>query len=214
MGAHSYGALNEARKRVSVARLQNRELRVVGIAGSLRRASFNLALLRAAQGLTPSTLRIEIEALDEIPMFNADLELAGTPASVRRLRDAVGGADGLLLATPEYNHGVPGVLKNAIDWLSQPVRASVLNGKPTAIIGASTGPAGTARGQSQLRQSFVLTNTPVMLQPEILVGRAQDRFDPDGRLRDEDVQRVLAGFLTQFEMWILRHCTSGTLERA
>lgn len=177
-------------------------LRVVGLAGSLRRASYNRALLCAAQQLTPPSLVIEIELLDDLPMFNADLDGTDTPEAVVRLRRAVREADGLLLVTPEYNHGVPGVMKNAIDWLSQPLAQSALDGKPTAIMGASTGMAGTARGQSQLRQSFVLTNTPAMLRPEVLVGRAQDKFDPSGRLIDEPTRRFLRGFLEQFAGWI------------
>lgn len=177
-------------------------LRVVGIAGSLRRASYNRALLCAAQQLTPPSLVIEIEVLDDLPMFNADLDGADTPEAVIRLRGAVREADGLLLVTPEYNHGVPGVMKNAIDWLSQPLAQSALDGKPTALMGASSGAAGTARGQSQLRQSFVLTNTPSMLRPEVLVGRAQDKFDASGRLIDEPTRRFLRGFLEQFAVWI------------
>jgi chromate reductase len=191
-------------------------LHVVGIAGSLRRASYNRALLRAAQQLTPAALKIEIEVLDDVPMFNADLDGEATPAAVARLRRAVREADGLLLVTPEYNHGVPGVLKNAIDWLSQPLVGSALDGKPTALMGASTGAAGTARGQSQLRQSFVLTNTPSMLRPEVLVGRAQDKFDTAGRLIDEPTRRFLRSFLEQFACWIEQQRTpevtlSGTV---
>ena len=177
-------------------------LRVIGIAGSLRRASYNRALLCAAQQLAPPSLRIDIEELDDIPMFNADLDGVGPPEGVARLRQAVQAADGLLLVTPEYNHGVPGVMKNAFDWLSQPLRESVLDGKPTALMGASTGLAGTARGQMQLRQAFVLTNTPAMLRPEVLVGRAQEKFDGTGRLTDEGTRRFVAGFLEQFAAWI------------
>ena len=146
-------------------------------------------------------MSIQIEELGDVPLFNADLGGASTPASVLRLRSAVGAAHGLLLATPEYNHGVPGVLKNAIDWLSQPLHASVLEAKPTAIMGASTGFSGTARGQMQLRQSFVLTNTPVMLQPELLVGRAHEKFDGAGRLTDDGTRQFLASFLARFVMW-------------
>ncbi len=182
--------------------VQGDVLRVIGIAGSLRRMSYNRALLCAAQQLTPPSLRIEIEELDDLPMFNADLDVGCPPESVARLRQAVLSADGLLLVTPEYNHGVPGVMKNAIDWLSQPLRESVLDGKPTALMGASTGLAGTARGQSQLRQAFVLTNTPAMLRPEVLVGRAQDKFDSTGRLMDEGTRVFVASFLVQFAGWI------------
>jgi chromate reductase len=177
-------------------------LRVVGIAGSLRRASYNRALLCAAQQLTPPSLVIEIERLDDVPLFNADLVGDATPIAVERLRRAVREADGLLLVTPEYNHGVPGVLKNAIDWLSQPLAQSALDGKPTAIMGASTGQSGTARGQSQLRQSFVLTNTPAMLRPEVLVARAQDKFDASGRLVDDATRRFVRAFLERFALWV------------
>jgi chromate reductase len=179
-------------------------LRIVGIAGSLRGGSYNRALLRAAQELAPATLRIDVADLANVPMFNADVDARGTPPAVTALRAVVRQADGLLMVTPEYNHGVPGVLKNAIDWLSQPLRASALEGKPTGIMGASTGLAGTARAQTQLRQSFVLTNTPVMLQPEVLVGHAQTRFDAAGRLTDEPTRRFVTSFMEQFAVWLAR----------
>jgi chromate reductase len=153
-------------------------------------------------------MMITIEDLALLPMFNADLDSSGTPGSVAHLRTAIGACDGLLFATPEYNHGVPGILKNAVDWLSQPLKGSALERKPIAIMGASTGLAGTARGQMQLRQAFVLTNSPVMLQPEVLVGRAQERFDIEGRLTDEPTRRFLAGFLLHFAAWIEQHRAS------
>ena len=182
--------------------VQGDVLRVIGIAGSLRRMSYNRALLCAAQQLAPPSLRIDIEELDDVPMFNADLDVGSPPEGVARLRQAVLAADGLLLVTPEYNHGVPGVMKNAIDWLSQPLRECVLDGKPTALMGASTGLAGTARGQTQLRQAFILTNTPAMLRPEVLVGRAQEKFDSTGRLTDDGTRVFVASFLAQFAVWI------------
>src|SRR5919106_4530016 len=116
----------------TVARVFN----VVGFAGSLRRGSYNRALLRAATELAPSALHIVIHDLNGIPLYNGDIEAAGTPSSVVQLRDAIRQADGLLIATPEYNHGVPGVLKNTIDWLSRPPRDSALNGKVAAVMGA------------------------------------------------------------------------------
>jgi chromate reductase, NAD(P)H dehydrogenase (quinone) len=179
-------------------------LRVVGIAGSLRRASYNKALLRAAQELAPERLRIETHEIAEVPLFNEDVEAAGVPPAVAALREAIAAADGLLIATPEYNHGTPGVMKNTIDWLSRPPRRSVLSGKPTAVMGASPGTTGTARGQSQLRQAFVFTNTPAMLQPEVLVGRAHERFDAEGHLTDEKVRSYLVMFLERFAEWIDR----------
>jgi chromate reductase, NAD(P)H dehydrogenase (quinone) len=179
-----------------------RTLRVIGIAGSLRAASFNRALLSAARDLAPPELIIEVRELKDLPLFNEDLERDGVPAAVGDLRSAVRSADGLLLVTPEYNHGVPGVLKNAVDWLSQPLRHSALEGKPAALMGASTGLAGTARSQSQLRQAFVLTNSPVMQQPEVLVARAHEKFDAMGRLTDPPTQQFVAAFLTRLAQWL------------
>jgi len=138
---------------------------VVGFSGNLRRGSYNRALLRASTELAPPTLQIVIHELDGIPLYSGDIEAAGVPPSVVQLRDAVQQADGLLIATPEYNHGVPGVLKNTIDWLSRPPRHSALNGKVAALMGATPGTLGTARAQSQLRQAFVFTNTYALLQP-------------------------------------------------
>jgi chromate reductase, NAD(P)H dehydrogenase (quinone) len=178
---------------------------VVGFAGSLRRGSYNRALLRAATELAPPSLHIVTYELDGIPLYNADIEAAGAPASVVHLRDAVRQADGLLIATPEYNHGVPGVLKNTIDWLSRPPRNSALNGKVAALMGASPGITGTARGQSQLRQAFVFTNTYVLLQPEVLVGGAHEKFDGDGHLVHAATRDVLATFLQHFTDLIALH---------
>jgi chromate reductase len=158
--------------------------------------------------LAPPTLRIEIHELGDIPLYNEDVEKTGVPDSIARLRAAVGKADGLLIATPEYNHGVPGVLKNTIDWLSRPPRGSVLNGKPAAIMGASPGVVGTARSQSQLRQAFTFTNTPALLQPEVLVGKAADKFDAEGKLIDQATRDFLVVFLNQFVVWMTRFAAS------
>ena len=177
---------------------------VAGIAGSLRQASFNRALLRAAIELAPPSLHIVAHDLSAIPLYNGDVEARGMPQSVVDLQDAVRKADGLLIATPEYNHGVPGVLKNAIDWLSRPPRRSALNRKPAAIMGASPGFTGTARAQSQLRQAFVFTDTYAMTQPEVLVNRAPEKFDDTGRLADESTRKFLSAFLEQFAEWIGR----------
>src|SRR5918995_4361499 len=189
--------MDDSGKVDTVARIFN----IVGFAGSLRRDSYNRALLRAATELAPPALQIVIHELDGIPLYNGDVEATGAPASVVELRDAIRQADGLLIATPEYNHGVPGVLKNAIDWLSRPPRDSALNGKPAAVIGASPGMTGTARAQSQLRQAFVFTNTFAMLKPEVLVAKAGTKFDSFGRLADDDSRKFLAVFLTEFAKW-------------
>lgn len=183
---------------------EERELRVAGFAGSLRAASFNRALLRAAKELAPAEMKIEILEIGGIPVFNADLEAEGDPEPVAAFKRAVGGADGLLIATPEYNLGVPGVTKNVIDWASRPPRGSVLDGKPVAVMGATPGMGGTARGQSQLRQAFVFTNSYAMPQPEVLVRKASDLFDSDGRLTDEATREHVARFLVAFGAWIRR----------
>jgi chromate reductase len=182
---------------------------VVGFAGSLRRASYNRALLRAATELAPPALHIVIHELDGIPLYNGDIEAADVPQSVVQLRDAVRKADGLLIATPEYNYGVPGVLKNTIDWLSRPPRDSALNGKVAALMGASPGMMGTARGQLQLRQAFVFTNTYALQQPEVLVGRAHEKFDADGRLVHQATRDVLATLLQRFADLIALHAAAA-----
>jgi chromate reductase, NAD(P)H dehydrogenase (quinone) len=178
---------------------------VVGFAGSLRRGSYNRALLRAATEVAPPALHIAIHELDGIPLYNGDIEAAGAPPSVVRLRDAIRQADGLLIATPEYNHGVPGVLKNAIDWLSRPPRNSALNGKVAGLMGPSPGMTGTARAQSQLRQAFVFTNTYALLQPEALVGRAHEKFDPEGQLMHVATRDFIGTFLQAFTDLIALH---------
>lgn len=182
----------------------HRVFEIAAIAGSLREQSLNRGLIRAAAELAPPTLRITVHDLLPIPLYNGDVESRGVPGPVAALRDAVRAADGLLIATPEYNHGVPGVLKNAIDWLSRPPRASALNGKPAALMGASPGMTGTARAQSQLRQAFVFTNTYAMAQPEVLVARAHEKFDQEGRLIDEATRGFLTTFLKAFSDWVAR----------
>jgi chromate reductase, NAD(P)H dehydrogenase (quinone) len=177
-------------------------VQIVGIAGSLRAKSLNRALLRAAQELRPSGMGIDIFDLNDVPLYNQDVEDGGIPISVLRLRDAIRAAHGLLIVTPEYNHGVPGVTKNTIDWLSRPPRKSVLDGKPVALMGASPGMTGTARGQSQLRQAFEFTNSPAMLEPEILVARASEKFDTAGKLIDEKTRQLIETFLQAFTVWI------------
>jgi chromate reductase, NAD(P)H dehydrogenase (quinone) len=185
-----------------------RIFQIAGIAGSLRQGSLNRALLRAATELAPPTLRITVHDLRAIPLYDGDVEARGVPDAVVALRDAVRAADGLLIATPEYNHGVPGVLKNAVDWLSRPPRGSALGGKPAALIGASPGMTGTARAQSQLRQSFAFTNTYAMAQPEVLVARAHEKFDQGGVLIDQVTRGFLEAFLKAFSDWVARFAGS------
>lgn len=185
----------------------DRVFTVVGVAGSLRTGSYNRALLRAATEVSPASLRITVHDLAPIPLYNGDVEAASVPASVLVLRDAVRHADGLLIATPEYNHGVPGVLKNTIDWLSRPPHNSALEGKVAAVMGASPGMSGTMRSQTQLRQSFVFTDTYALLQPEVLVARAHEKFDGDGRLVHQPTRDFLALFLQRFAELVALHVT-------
>jgi chromate reductase len=184
------------------------ELSVLAFAGSLRKGSYNRALLRAAQELAPEGMSIEIFDLIGVPLYNGDVEAEGDPEAVVQLKQAIRDADGVLMATPEYNHGVAAVIKNAVDWASRPPRAAPLGGKPVAILGASPGTTGTARGQSQLRQAFEFTNSYAMPQPEILVGQAHEKFDAEGRLTDESTRRHLESFLAAFAAWIRRFSTT------
>ena len=178
------------------------EIRVVGIAGSLRAQSYNRALLRAAGELAPPGLTIEIHELDEVPLYNGDVETAGDPPAVAALKAAIRAADGVLMATPEYNHGVPGVMKNAVDWLSRPPQGAALAKKPVGLVGASPGMTGSARGQSQLRQAFEFTNSYCMPQPEYLLFRAHEKIDEDGRLHDEPSRAFLQTYLRAFADWV------------
>lgn len=168
--------------------------------------SYNRGLLRAAQDVAPSGLTITIRDLASIPLYNADVEAQGDPQPVAELKSAVREADALLIAVPEYNYGVSGVLKNTIDWLSRPPAGSVLQSKPTALMGASPGMAGTARAQLQLRQTFVFTQTWVMPPPpEILVAHAQEKFDARGELTDEDTRARLRDLLEALMTWTQRY---------
>jgi chromate reductase len=178
------------------------EIHVVGIVGSLRAQSYNRALLRTAEELTPAGLTIEIHDLHEVPLYNGDVEAAGDPPGVAALKAAIRAADGVLMATPEYNHGVPGVMKNAVDWLSRPPQGAALAKKPVGLIGASPGATGSARGQSQLRQAFEFTNSYCMPQPEYLLFRAHEKIDADGRLTDQASRDFLGKYLVAFADWV------------
>jgi chromate reductase, NAD(P)H dehydrogenase (quinone) len=179
-------------------------IRILGIAGSLREGSFNRALLRTAQAAAPDGMTIEIFDLAAVPLYNGDVEAKGDPEGVAAFKTAIRAADGVLMATPEYNHGVPGVMKNAIDWASRPPKGAPLGGKPVALMGASPGITGTARGQSQLRQAFEFTNSYAMPQPELLVFKAHEKFDAQGQLTDAPTRQFLESFLKAFGDWVRR----------
>jgi chromate reductase len=179
-------------------------LSILGFAGSLRQGSYNRALLLAASELAPDGMAIDIFDLADVPLYNGDVEGDGDPAPVARFKAAIRAADGVLMVTPEYNHGVPGVMKNAVDWASRPPGDAPLGGKPVGIIGASPGITGSARGQSQLRQAFEFTNSFCMPQPELLVFKAHEKFDAAGKLKDAVTAQYLGRYLAAFAAWVRR----------
>jgi chromate reductase len=179
-------------------------MRILGLAGSLRAASYNRALLRAASELAPEGMEVHVFDLIHVPLYNGDIEALGDPEAVAALKLAIREADGVLMAAPEYNHGVTAVMKNAVDWASRPPQDAALARKPVGIIGASPGITGSARGQSQLRQAFEFTNSYAMPQPELLVFKAHEKFDAEGRLTDETTRRYLARYLVAFADWVER----------
>ena len=180
-----------------------KSIRILGIAGSLRRESYNRAALRAAIELVPAGATIEVFELDEIPGFNQDEE-QNPPAKVVELKQRVREADAILFVTPEYNYSVPGVLKNAIDWASRPYGDSAWSGKPAAIMGASVGAIGTARAQYHLRQMMVFLNMFPINQPEVMIGNASARFDSNGNLTDDATKKFIAQLLQNLVDWTRR----------
>jgi chromate reductase len=171
-----------------------KSIHILGIAGSLRAQSFNRSLLKNAQERLPADAALEIYDLDDVPLYNQDLEQA-LPPGVERLKAAIARSDAILFATPEYNYSIPGVLKNAIDWASRPGGASAWAGKPAAIIGATPGTLGTARAQYHLRQILVALDMPTVNQPEVMIAGARDRFDSNGHLSDEKSIQLLDALL-------------------
>lgn len=177
--------------------------RILGISGSLRKGSFNSAALRAAKELAPKGMTIEIADITSVPLYNEDVRAQGFPAVVADLRQRVKEADGVLLASPEYNYSISGVMKNTIDWISRPPEQP-FDGKPIAVMGASGGLLGTARAQYHLRQSFVFMNGFVMNRPEVMIGQSQNKFDAEGKLTDQPTRDFLAAMLTAFAAWVHR----------
>ncbi len=173
---------------------------IAGIAGSLRKESYNRRLLVAAQELLPPSTTMEIVDLHGIPPFNQDDE-ANLPEAVRHLKERVRRADAVLFAVPEYNYGVAGVLKNAIDWGSRPYNDNCWNEKPVASVSASIGLLGGARAVYQLRQSFVFLNMRPINLPEVFVTFAPQKFDTQGRFTDETGRKVLAELLEELVRW-------------
>lgn len=175
-------------------------MKILGISGSLRRKSFNTALLRAASAMAPDGVTVAAHTLHGIPLYDADIESEeGVPGPVELLKTALANADALLLVTPEYNNGVPGVFKNAIDWMSRPPGGlDLFRGKPVALMGASTGGFGTTLAQSHWLPVLRALGTDPWFGKRLLVSRAAGSFDDDGRLTDEKVRGQLSDFLEGF----------------
>lgn len=179
----------------------NAKIKILGIAGSLRRGSFNRAALRFAKTSAPGNMEVEIfERLGEIPPFNEDQE-KNPPEAITELKEKIRSADAILFATPEYNYSIPGVLKNAIDWASRPYGQSAWEGKPVAIMGASVGATGTARAQYHLRQAFVFLDMCPLNRPEVMIGTAQEKFDSEGNITDEHTKEKITELLDALALW-------------
>ena len=176
------------------------EIKVLGICGSLRRASFNRSLLRTAIELKPPGMAIAVADISAIPLYNEDVRAEGFPPPVETLRRQIAAADALLFVTPEYNFSMPGVLKNAIDWASRPPDQPFAK-KPAAIMGASAGFGGTMRAQYDLRRSCVFLDMHPINKPEVFVGTAHQKFDAEGRFTDEVGRGLVRDLLLALEAW-------------
>ncbi len=174
----------------------SKDVKILGIAGSRRRGSYNRLALATAQQLVPEGATLGSFEIDDIPLFNQDDENP-LPASVIAFKDEIRVADAVLFVTPEYNYSVPGVLKNAIDWGSRPPGENAWRGKPVAIMGASVGAFGSARAQYHLRQICTALDMPTVNQPEVMIANAASRFDADGRLTDEKATDLIAKLLAR-----------------
>jgi len=181
------------------------KITLIGLSGSLRKGSYNSALLRAAAALMPSGSTLRIESIAGIPLYEGDIESGkGVPAPVARLKDAIAAADGLMLFSPEYNNSVPGVSKNAIDWLSRPASdiERVFRGKPVAVAGASTGNFGTLLGQGAWLPVFRILGARLWSGPRLVVPRAASVFDANGEITDSATRDALAKFVEGFVAFV------------
>ena len=181
----------------------NQKVHILGFAGSLRKQSYNKAILAAAVETLPDDASLEVFDLEGIPPFNQDIELQ-PPDKVKEFKAKIRAADAILIATPEYNYSIPGVLKNTIDWASRPYGDNAFEGKPVAVMGASIGTLGTARAQYDLRRSFVFLNMLPLNQPEVMVAFAQDKVDSNGRVTDEKTRKRIKELLENLVSWTRR----------
>jgi NAD(P)H-dependent FMN reductase len=175
-------------------------MKIIALSGALRRASYNTALLRAAIELAPAGVTIELRTLHGIPLYDGDVEAEGIPAAVTALREAIRAADALLIATPEYNNSIPGVLKNGLDWLSRPSGegAKLFGGKPTALVGATPGGFGTVQSQDAILSVFRTFGSDFWMGGRLMVSKAGTVFDADGQLVDDKVRAQLQQFVGGF----------------
>jgi chromate reductase len=178
-------------------------LKLVAFSGSLRAGSYNTALLRNVLTMLPSSLTVTIHSIGEIPLFNEDVEAQGTPAAVAALHRAIRASDGVIIATPEYNHGIPGVLKNTLDWLSRG-KPHAFYGVPSALLGGSDGMIGTTRSQAATRQTLAALNSQCLPQPQVLVSHVHKKIDADGQLTDEPTRAFIHTWLVEVERWMRR----------
>jgi chromate reductase len=179
------------------------KIKVLAFAGSLRKGSYNKALIRAAVELSPQNVVIEVFDLEGIPPFNQEFE-ATPPQRVKEFKDKIRAADALLIATPEYNYSIPGVLKNATDCASRPKADTPLEGKPVAIMSASTGRFGGARAQYHLRQSFIFLNMQPINRPEVMLSDALHNVDADGNVTNEQTRQLIRQLLEALAAWAIK----------
>jgi chromate reductase len=180
--------------------VMDKSVHIVGFAGSLRKKSYNKAILAAALEMVPEHTTLEIVDLEGIPPFNQDLE-GKPPDKVREFKSKIRASDAILIATPEYNYSIPGMLKNAIDWASRPYGDNAFDGKPVAIMGASIGMLGTARAQYDLRRCFVFLNMLPLNQPEVMVPLVQNKVDNNGKVTDEKTRKKIRDLLQTLVAW-------------
>jgi chromate reductase, NAD(P)H dehydrogenase (quinone) len=182
----------------------NNTIKLVGICGSLRKASLNRALLVELAAVMPDGSQLSIDdGLAEFPLFNSDIR--EDPAAVTTTKSVLADAHGIVIACPEYNYSVTGALKNGLDWLSRPPATSPMRGKPVGIVGGAAGMSGSMRAQAHLRQMLVFSDSPVLNQPEVLIPRQFERFDANGKLTDESTRELLRKFAVAMVAHTLRY---------
>ena len=175
----------------AIGKSVSRQVRILGVAGSLRRNSYNKLLLKAASKLLPPSIELQIFEIDKIPLYNQDMEAMSLPEEVKVFKRKIEAADALLISTPEYNHSFPGVLKNAIDWASRPYGHNSFDGKPTAVISAAPGLFGGIAAQDHLKQVLLALNTRLVPQPAVVVSLVQEKIDQDGNILDLNTEQFM-----------------------